>query len=114
MPYAQAGQIRIIAVSGPERLESLPDVATYVEQGVKNYGTSGFTAVMAPAGTSAEDIERFNAVIKEVVGSDTFQQRISALGVIPATSTPDELTNRIRDTNQAFQGMIDQVGFKPQ
>ncbi len=114
LPYAKSGDLRIIAVSGPERLDFLPEVATYVEQGVENYGISNYTSLLAPAGTPPEIIERYNEVLAEVVGSDNFKQRVSTLGVIPATSTPEELTERIRATNEAFQNMIDLVGYTPQ
>ena len=112
MQYAKTGKVRLIAMSGPSRLTGLPEVPTYVEQGLKGYGVSGFVALMAPAGTSTDVIQRYNQAVAKVVGSTAFQTKVNELGVLPSTSTPDELTTRIRDTTTAFASMVDRSGFK--
>jgi tripartite-type tricarboxylate transporter receptor subunit TctC len=112
MQYAKTGKVRLIAMSGPSRLSGMPEVPTYVEQGLKGYGVSGFVALMAPTGTSVDLIQRYNQAVAKVVGSPGFQTKVSELGVVPATSTPEELTARIRDTTTAFASMLDRSGFK--
>lgn len=112
MQYAKTGKVRLIAMSGPSRLSGMPEVPTYVEQGLKGYGVSGFVALMAPAGTSTDLIQRYNQAVAKVVGSTAFQTKVTELGVVPSISTPDELTMRIRDTTTAFASMVDRSGFK--
>lgn len=112
MQFAKLGKLRVIAVSGPSRLKALPDAQTYAEQGLKGYGVSGFVAVLAPAGTPNELIQRYNQVIAQVVQSPAFASKVSEIGVIPATSTPDELAARIRDTSSAFAAIVERVGYR--
>jgi len=112
MQYAKSGKLRVIAVSGPQRLKALPDAPTYVEQGLKGYGVSGFVSVLAPAGTPREVIQRYNQVISQVVQSAAFAAKVSELGVIPTTSTPEELATRIRETSSAFAGIVERVGYR--
>lgn len=112
MQYVKSGKLRLLAVSGPSRLANLPEVPTYVEQGLKGYGVSGFVAMMAPAGTPRELVVRYNQVINQVVNSSAFALKIGELGVIPNTSSPDELTARVRDTSSAFGAMVDRAGYK--
>ena len=112
LPAARAGRLKIIAINGPERLPSLPEVATYAEQGLAGYGTSGFVAVMAPAGLPPELIGRYNAAIADVVDSPAFAQRLSELAIAPASSTPEALTQRIRETTRGFAALIDRIGFR--
>jgi tripartite-type tricarboxylate transporter receptor subunit TctC len=112
MQYAKTGKLRLIAMSGPARLGGMPEVPTYVEQGLKGYGVSGFVALMAPAGTGTELIQRYNQAVAKVVGSAAFQAKVSELGVLPSASTPEELTARIRDTTAAFASMVDRSGYK--
>lgn len=111
MQYAKTGKVRIIAMSGPSRLASMPEVATYVEQGLKGYGVSGFVALMAPAGTATPMIQRYNQAVTKVVASGAFQAKVSDLGVVPSSSTPAELTARIRDTTAAFASMLERSGY---
>jgi tripartite-type tricarboxylate transporter receptor subunit TctC len=110
--HAKSGAVRIIAISGPARLKDYPDVATYVEQGLKGYGVSGYVAMLAPAGTPGAQVQRYNQVISQVVNSANFQGKISELGVIATTSTADELAARIRETTSAFSTLVERVGYK--
>jgi tripartite-type tricarboxylate transporter receptor subunit TctC len=112
MQYARDGRLRIIAVSGPSRLQTLPNVPTYVEQGLKGYGVSGFAAILAPAGTPRELVQRYNQVIGQVVKSPTFSAKVLELGVIPTTSTAEELATRIRETSSAFATMVERADYK--
>ena len=112
--YEKTGQIRIIAVSGPSRLTMLPNVPTYAEQGLKGYGVSGFIAMVAPMGMSKDLIVKYNKVLTQVVKSPGFQDKVSGLGVIPTSSSPEELGTLIRDTNAAFSAMIEKADFKVQ
>lgn len=112
LPYARNGRLRIIAVNGPSRIASLPNVPTYVEQGLEGYGTSGFIAVLARAGTPREIITRYNAAITQVVNSSAFAEKISDLAIVPTSSTPEELTARIRDTNNTFAAIVRKTGFQ--
>ena len=110
--HAKSGSVRIIAISGPSRLKDYPDVATYVEQGLKGYGVSGYVAMLAPASTPGAQLHRYNQVISQVVNSASFQGKISELGVIATTSTADELAARIRETTAAFSTLVERVGYK--
>lgn len=112
MQYAKAGKVRIIAVSGPSRLSALPDVPTYVEQGIQGYGVSGFVALMAPAGTPPELIQRYSQMVTQVVESPSFHAKVVEFGVLPTTSTPTQLTARIRATSAAFAFMVERSGFQ--
>ena len=112
MQYAKAGKVRVIAMSGPTRLAAMPEVPTYVEQGLKGYGVSGFVALMARAGTSADTVRRFHQAVAKVVADPGFQTKISDLGVVPSASTPEELAARIRDTGKAFASMVERTGYQ--
>ncbi|MFC4520211.1 tripartite tricarboxylate transporter substrate-binding protein [Cupriavidus pinatubonensis] len=112
LPHARTGRLRIIAVSGPKRIASLPNVPTYVEQGVEGYGTSGFVAVLAPVGTPSETIMRYNTAITQVVNSPRFAEKLSELAIVPTSSTPEELTARIRDAHNSFAAIVRRTGFQ--
>lgn len=112
MQYVRSGKLRLLAVSGPSRLANLPEVPTYVEQGLRGYGVSGFVAMMAPAGTPRELVVRYNQVINQVVTSSAFGAKVGELGVIPSTSSPEELAARVRDTSSAFAAMVERAGYK--
>ena len=114
LQHAKAGKIRIVAVNGTARLPLLPDVPTYDELGIKGYDEVIFTAVFAPAGTPANLIQTYNAAINKIVKSADFADKLGALGIVAAFSTPGELAARVQSTNQAWTTMVKNAGYKPQ
>jgi tripartite-type tricarboxylate transporter receptor subunit TctC len=114
LPQAKAGKIRIVAVNGTARLPLLPDVPTYAELGVKGYEEVIYTAVFAPAGLPAPLVQQFNAAITRVVRSADFGDKLAALGISAAASTPGELAARVAATHQSWTALVKAVGYKPQ
>jgi len=112
LAHVKNGTLRVIAIDSTERLPLLPQVQTYVEQGVEGYDVSNISAMMAPARTPQDMILRYNEAITAVVQSAEFREKLANLSLIAASSTPEELTERIRMTNAAFASLVQRTGFK--
>jgi tripartite-type tricarboxylate transporter receptor subunit TctC len=69
--YVKAGQVRLIAVNLPARMERMPEVPTYSEQGMKGYESGNFVALFAPTGTPVDFVRRVNAAVGTVTKSPT-------------------------------------------
>ncbi|NYT58102.1 tripartite tricarboxylate transporter substrate binding protein [Alcaligenaceae bacterium] len=69
IPFEQSGNMRILAVTGNERVKSVPDVPTLQEAGTENYYMINWTAAFAPAGTPQPIVnmlsEHFVEIYKE-------------------------------------------------
>ena len=92
MSHIQAGRLRALAVIGPNRLPALPEIKTLAEHGIEGVdAASGWHALFAPAGTSADVIDRLNAALLPILKSPAMRERVIALGAEPASSTPGEL-----------------------
>ena len=57
VPFVQSGAMRVLAVTGNERVSVVPDVPTLQEAGLKDYYMINFTAAFAPAGTPQEIVD---------------------------------------------------------
>jgi tripartite-type tricarboxylate transporter receptor subunit TctC len=69
MGQVKGGKARILAVSGSRRLASLPEVPTFAEAGVKNFGMINFTGLWAPKGTPKDVIDRLQKEIATAMAS---------------------------------------------
>jgi tripartite-type tricarboxylate transporter receptor subunit TctC len=69
MGQVKGGKARILAVSGARRLAALPDVPTFNEAGLKNFGLINFTGLWAPKGTPPAVIERLQKEIATAMAS---------------------------------------------
>lgn len=96
LPHLQAGSVRAIAVSGPERSELVPEVPTFREQGIDLinlpwYGLSG------PAGMDAAIVRRLWEATRKVLASQELRSRLGEIGSIPGNMGPDEYTAFVRE-----------------
>jgi len=81
MGNVKGGKARLLAVSGGKRLASLPEVPTFAEAGIRNFGLINFTGLWAPKGTPAAVIERLQKEIATAIASadmKTFAEGIAS------------------------------------
>ena len=86
----KAGKVRLLGVASDKRLAALPDVPTFIEQGVTGYVASTWAGMLAPAATPAPIVKRVADEIAAIVKMDEIKARMDAMGTIPAGSTPAE------------------------
>lgn len=76
LPHLRGGRLRALAVTGAERVESLPDVPTFAEAGVPGMDITVWYALMAPAGTPAAVIDRLDAELTRMHADPAVRQRL--------------------------------------
>lgn len=94
----KAGKVQALAVIGPNRLPILPNVATFRELGMPAIeAAGGFYVIAAPAGTPPAIVQRLNAEIVRIGKLPAVNDRIVAIGLEPASATPEALAAALRD-----------------
>jgi tripartite-type tricarboxylate transporter receptor subunit TctC len=69
MGNVKGGKARLLALSGSKRLAVLPDVPTFAEAGIKNFGLINFTGLWAPRGTPQAVLDRMQKEIATAMAS---------------------------------------------
>lgn len=75
MPHIQAGKLKVLAVTGKERLPSLPDVPTTAETGLPGVNATSWFAMFAPAGTPAAIVSKLESDVRNALAEPAFQQK---------------------------------------
>lgn len=115
IPHIRAGKVKAFAVIGPKRLASLPEVATFREQGMPAMeAASGWYGVFAPAGTSPQVVQRLNREIVRIMNQPATMEKVVAMGLENATSTPEELAAAVRDDLKRFAPIVKQANVTVQ
>jgi tripartite-type tricarboxylate transporter receptor subunit TctC len=114
LPLVQGGKLRALAVTGPKRAESLPDVPTMIESGVPGYTALTWNGLLAPAGTPPEVIAKLNDAIVKAMRSPEMKERLAKIGQDVAWSTPAEFAAFLRDETAKWSKVIRASGIKPQ
>ena len=111
-PLVQAGRLRALAVTGHERLASLPDVPTMAEAGVTGYEFTAWTGVALPAGTPPAIVRRLHSEISRILGSSEAKSYFGSLGLAAGADTPEAFAAQIRSEYARWGEFIKQTGLK--
>jgi len=89
LPLAETGQIRILAVGSQARAQQAAQVPTLAELGVTDFDVDLWYAVLAPAGTPKDIVDRYNAVFNEILAQPNVRTVLDRQGLI-ARGGPSE------------------------
>jgi tripartite-type tricarboxylate transporter receptor subunit TctC len=106
IPLAQDGKLRVLATGGTKRIARLPDVPTMAEAGVPGFDVTSWFAIFAPAGTERSIIERLNREIRAVAAMPETASMLAASGVVPQSSTPEDLQKLIVTESERWAKLI--------
>lgn len=96
MPHIQAGKLRVLAVTGKERLPSLPQVPTTAEAGYPKVDATSWFALFAPANTPKPVMDKLVADVRTVVLNPAFQQKAQEQGATADYQGPQQLGERVK------------------
>jgi len=111
-PHIQAGQLKGIAVTGKERLASLPDVATVSQDPrFKDYFAETWWALFAPAGTPAPVLDALTKAVHQALADPGLRKRIESVGGQVHASTAPELSAFVTEERAKWGEVIARTGF---
>lgn len=79
----KAGKVRGLALTTKDRLESLPDVPTLDELGIKDEESETMAGVFVPAGTPQPIVDTLQKAIAEIVRMPDVKARMLETGTVP-------------------------------
>jgi tripartite-type tricarboxylate transporter receptor subunit TctC len=108
----EAGTLHAIAVFSDRRFSLLPDVPTAAESGLPNFESVLHYGVLGPAGMPRGIVDKLNAELRKLVGSEEVRQRIHSEGGDPLTSSPDEYAADIDKEEAKWGALIRKLNLK--
>lgn len=96
IPFAKAGKVRILAISGATRSAALPDVPTIAESGVAGFNAVTWLGFLAPAGTPEGVLNKLNAEVEKIMKQPDVQDRIAKLGAEHQTNSRQQFEAFLR------------------
>jgi tripartite-type tricarboxylate transporter receptor subunit TctC len=77
----RAQRIRPLAIAGTERIDSLPDVPTFIELGYKDLVAYSWFGLAGPAGLPQPIVDKLSAALKTILVKPEVQARLKGLGM---------------------------------
>jgi tripartite-type tricarboxylate transporter receptor subunit TctC len=112
MGQVQAGKLKALAATSTERSDIFPEVPTFVEEGFAGVVGDNWAGVLAPAGTPAPVIAKFNAALVAALNEPDLRSRLHNAGVTPAPSTPEQFEKYLHEENARWGKIIRDKGIK--
>lgn len=113
LPHIKSNKFRALGISSLKRSSILPEVPTIDESGLSGFEVVPFYAVMAPARTPREIVQRLNQEIVKVMQSPDMRSRFVSFGTEIVGSAPEELEKTITMEISKWSKVIQQAGIKP-
>jgi tripartite-type tricarboxylate transporter receptor subunit TctC len=111
MPPYQSKQVKILAVTSPERLNNAGEIPTLKEKGV-DFVRFGWLGVCAAAGTPQPIIDRLNRHLVAIVETPEYRSLIENAGSLALASTPAALRQVITQTVDDVAASIREFGMQ--
>ena len=104
--HVKAGKMKALAVTTTSRSDSMPDVPTVAESGLPGYESGSWLALLAPAATPKDLVDRIAADMKAVLADEATRQALIQQGAIPRSSTPAQLQALIDNDRKRYERII--------
>ncbi len=106
----RAGRLRVLAVTTAARWPDLPEVPTVAEAGVPGYEATLWLALVAPAATPAEIVQRLYAEIGKALQDPELLHNLRAAGIAPSLLGPQELGAFVRAEHAKWGRVVRDTG----
>jgi len=105
-PYIRSGKLRAIAVGTSQRISSLPDVPTVAEMGFKNFETSQWYGILAPAGTPPDVVKLLQEESLKALKSQAVTTRFATDNAIGGGGPASEFASFIANEQKVWSDIV--------
>jgi tripartite-type tricarboxylate transporter receptor subunit TctC len=115
LKHHRAGQVKVIGVFTAQRSPLMPDIPTFVEQGINVSSGEGWTGMWAPAKTAPAELDRMQHALQKVLAQPAVREHfMSRLAASPDFKPAGEMAALQQAELAHWEPIIKASGFKPE
>jgi tripartite-type tricarboxylate transporter receptor subunit TctC len=114
MPHIQSGTLRALAVTTLQRSESLPDIPTLAEIGIKpleGFSAESWFGLLAPKKVDGEIVSKLSQALNAILSSSDFKAFALLRGGSVQANTPDEFKSFIESELVKWKSVVEEAGI---
>jgi tripartite-type tricarboxylate transporter receptor subunit TctC len=112
IPHIKTGKLRPIAVGTAQRLTQLPDVPTVAEMGYKDFETSQWYGILAPAGTPRDVVIKLQEESLKALKSNAVTERFASDSAVGGGGPPAEFAAFIAQQQKVWKEIVQRANIK--
>ena len=112
LPQLKAGKLVALGIGSAKRHPLLPDVPTLKEAHAGDVDVDMWYGVFAPPGTPADQVQRLNHELKDILSAPEVRTAFQAQGMDPATSTPEEFRRLVARDAERWAAVVRTANIK--
>lgn len=116
-PFLKSGTLKPYALATAKRIDIMPNVPTFAEEGMKGFELAVWHGIYAPKGTPDDAISRINKSIRVALSEPALAKRFKDMGVIipeNARLSPEALGEQLSSEIDRWNEVIKAAGVEPQ
>ena len=106
----EAGAIKALAITTPERSPAAPDIPTFAELGLPEVVAFNWVGLSAPAGTREEIIARFHAATSKAMQYEGIKAQFAKWGMFHVAGTPEEAEAFVAEEVAKWGKVVENAG----
>jgi tripartite-type tricarboxylate transporter receptor subunit TctC len=114
LPKIQDGSLKALAVTGPKRSPSLPDLPTMEESGYPGFIVTSWYGFLAPAGTPKPVIDKLGAAAAAALAKEDVKKKIEATGQDIQSGDAAMLASLIKQDIARWRKVLNDAGIQPE
>jgi tripartite-type tricarboxylate transporter receptor subunit TctC len=112
LQLVKAGRVRLLAVTGKERLAMIPDTPTMAEAGVPGFESLNWNGIVGPARLPAEIVDRLNRELVRAIKMPDAVEKVAAQGNFVIGDTPEQFAAYIRTDFEKWGRVVREAHIK--
>ncbi len=112
-PRIRAGQLRVLALSSPQRFPLMPEAPT-VNETVPGIDFMSWLGLAMPAGTPRPVVDRLSKTVRDILATPRAQEQLKTAGSTVTASTPDEMRDKVATEYRRWSKIIDAAKIERQ
>jgi tripartite-type tricarboxylate transporter receptor subunit TctC len=111
-PFINASKVIALAVTGPNRWPTLPNVPTLVEAGYPDAIMENWNGILSPAGTPLAVREKLNRELRVILEEPAVRERLLAQGFEPVGGSIEDLSRFMQEDERVSRELMQRLKLK--
>jgi len=114
IPHYKAGKLLLLAQTTEARSQSLPDIPTFQESGIKGLVLDQWLGVFVPAGTPGPIVARLNGEIGKALADQAIKGNLVSSAMEPIGGSAEQFAKLVRDDFAKYERLVKELNIKAQ